>query len=898
MRSVPLFKLKQGINRLSVKGGANPASLYDLVNAFITSEGRVRPREGTIRMAALDGTTKGLMASNGVFNVFSNSQVAVPAGYVNNVLVNPANAALALALIWFAKPFMGFPYVVAQFTDGSVYHYWLQNSGTWKAGTVYTTSTLILPATNPTGLAYQATRVSAANPTWQAETQIALNTIIEPTQYTGYQYKAVAVAGSTPHTSSTEPVWPTVAAGTVQEFGDFDASATDAGTTQGTSSSTSLALGGTLTDRYGDSSTIANSGTTSDSTLTLPTKASTKVTSWAKGTLYAPGAVVQPTSSQGAFLNAIPNGDFENGDDGSWVLTAGVSYVSTNTYQGNDCLQMVANNNEVTATMSGYGAVTPGQSVTATGYVNPNNAGANLSMGLTLNWYDSTDTKIGNVNSPIQQGGGYRLCTVTGVAPANAAHVRVQIFAGNGTSSKTGFADLISWNLATPAPVSNFLYEAVQAAAGASGTTEPVWPTNAGATVVDNAVTWKAIGTSIITWEAIPIMQSGTIEPVWPLAVPLAVHDTSTFTDSNGVVMNTSISWVATSRQVTDAKCPNTTAVTLGASHVFAVDNDIVDFSAAVNPTDWSSANNAGYLPTGLNNYGDNPAAVLALYRSNLMVFNSGGYQMYQIDPDPANMALLDAQPVGSIYSRAAQSVSNDLLFLTEVGVRNLGTVGATANIAIGSSGQPVDPLVVAQLQAGTYAPISLYYPGRGQYWLIFGPQAFVLTVNGQGIKTWSRYVFPDTITDWTLNAGALYLRSAGNLVWKFDAQTLVDDLNGANVVFNGIIQTPYVDAGPFGIDKELIGVDIVGKGDVTLQIGWAQNDPTTFNDNAGFAASANVTPPFTIAAADTLPGEPMPFPMTAPSFTFIYTFPGNQAWEWNASSMYLTDMAGGGATG
>src|SRR5262249_4257966 len=153
--------------------------------------------------------------------------------------------------------------------------------------------------------------------------------------------------------------------------------------------------------------------------------------------------------------------------------------------------------------------------------------------------------------------------------------------------------------------------------------------------------------------------------------------------------------------------------------------------------------------------------------------FNAGGYQMWQIDPDPQNMALLDAEPVGSIYTRSAQSVANDLLILTEVGVRNVSTVGATANMQVGTTGQPVDPIVKALLVAGTYDPLSLYFPGRGQYWLIFGPQALVLTINGAGQKSWSIYTFPDVITDWTLNGGILYLRSAGNLVWQFDYETL-----------------------------------------------------------------------------------------------------------------------------
>lgn len=1037
MRSSPLSNLKQGINRLRVKGGANPASLYDLVNGWIQVDGSVKQREGTIRAQTLNSSTHGLMADNGIFNVFSITQQSVPAGYQDNILINPVNPALDISTIWFAKPFMGFPYVVAQFTDGSIYHYWLQNSGNWTANTIYKTGTLILPNT-PTGFAYLAQRISPVNPTWQPGTAIALNAIIEPTEYTGFQYKAVAVAGSSPHTGQSEPVWPIVAAATLQEFGDFDTSSTDAGTTQ-TTGTGGQPLSSTITDRYGDSTTIASAGASSGGTLTLPTTASTTVTTWVKGTIYAPGAVVKPSTSQGAFLNAIPNGDFEAGNDGNWVLGSGVIFNNTNMYQGVECLQFTASHADVTATMNTFGTVTPGQSVTATAYLNPNNAGANLSMGVNLRWYDSSDTFLSATAGPREEGSGYRLSTVTGVAPANAAHVRVQLDAGNNTSSHTGYADLVSWSLATPAAVSNFLFEAVQSSTGTSGSTEPTWPTVLGNTVVDNTVTWKALGTSIITWEAIPIMQSGGVEPTWPTAVPIAVHDTSSFTDQNGHTIDTSISWLTSSRQITDKKCPNTNSAALNSSHVFAIDKDIVDFSAAVDPTDWSSANNAGYLPTGLNNYGDNPAAVLALYRSNLMVFNSGGYQMWQTDPDPANMALLDAQPVGSIYPRACQSVANDLLFLTEVGVRNLATVGATANMQVGSSGQPVDALVLAQQNAppnnviamtsnspsggiagysngdivaygtpaygsvapatyqgfpigllgwtfgsagnsnirialqytGTpppdsligslnftadssvvfnlgasglttslvsgasgntykvwqwhgvgvlpeqtqpftngnvynmtigqvfvqYTPISLYYPGRGQYWLFFGPQAFVFTVNGQGLRTWSRYVFPDTITDWTLNAGILYLRTAGNLVWQLDANTLVDDAGGNNTQFIGIMQWPYVDVGPLGINKELIGVDLVGSGQASIQIGWNQNDPTTFNDNPGFSGSLNVTPPYTVAVAETVPGQPIPIPMVSPSFTLILTFAGGQAWSWQAANLYLQDQTGGGAT-
>ncbi len=1138
MRPFPLTVLNGGINRLRVKGGASASQLYDLQNGYITNAGSISPREGTIRSATLNSSTVGLAANGGLFNVFSNtfttSTATVPAGYQLNVLVHPTLSTATPTIIWFAKPFMGFLYVAAQFSTGDIFHYWLQSNGVWASNTVYMTGNIVTP-TPANGLAYQAVRDFPPNPTWTADTNISLGNIVEPTEYTGFAYKAVAVSGiagaaslllhfdgtsgstvttdssnymlpmafagtaalttATPkfgsaslhtpgaaagnvntsviasgpldlstgdftiefwvnpdsilgstqpllsagddgstagygivlsafgiptfffgnhsvghtapasagswtaiaavrqgnkfdiwvngvssgtpltqtgsigvlsplyigaapnyaaggllgkidelritkglayytpgtnytpataafsnpipsaapaHTGASEPVWPTVSAGIIQEFGDFDTTITDAGTTQATTTASiaATALGTNITDRYGNSSTIANGGTPAAASLTLPTLASTKVTTWQPGTKYAPGAVVQPSTTQGAFINAIPNGDFENGNDGNWTFSGTTPWAFTNsgTYQGNNCIQIPTGNMSAGgdfATMTNFGVVTPGQSVTASAYLNPNNIGANLDLWIQLNWYTSADVLISSSVGVHQEGGGYRKSSVTGTAPSTAAHCRVAIGAGSGTNSRnTGFCDLVTWSLEQPTTISNFLFEAVQVAPASSGQTQPIWPTTLNATIVDGGVTWLAVGTSIINWEAIPLMLSGANQPTFPTTVGNHVYDSSTFTDINGSITSAcSMSWNCISRQITDPKCPNTNSVALGASHVFAGDKDIVDFSAAVNPTDWSSTNNAGYLPTGLNNYGDNPVAMLALYRSNLMAFNAGGYQMWQIDPDPANMALLDAQPVGSIWPRAAQSVANDLLFLTEVGVRNLGTVGATANMQVGNTGQPVDPLVKAQLQSGTYTPISLYYPGRGQYWLIFGPQAFVLTINGSGQKTWSRYIFPDTITDWTLNAGILYLRTAGNLVWQVDANTVgVDDSSGANTPFNGVIQWPYMDMGALGLNKMLVGVDLVGDGSVTIQIGFDQSNKSTFNDQVGFATSTGVTTPYFVAIDDTVPGEPLPIPINAPSYSLILTYTGSSssanAWTWEAANLYITDVRGAGATG
>jgi Concanavalin A-like lectin/glucanases superfamily len=206
---------------------------------------------------------------------------------------------------------------------------------------------------------------------------------------------------------------------------------------------------------------------------------------------------------------------------------------------------------------------------------------------------------------------------------------------------------------------------------------------------------------------------------------------------------------------------------------------------------------------------------------------------------------------------------------------------------------------------------LSLYYPGRGQYWLIFEDTAIVLTVNGNSLKTWSRYTFPDVITDWTLNGGLLYLRTWNDYVWQFNMNArrtsgsgplLGDDCAAASpntgTPFTSVIQWPYVDFGRLGIEKQLDGVDIVGTGAVDMRIAWDESDQTAFYENDKFTQSLTVSPSFIVNPGDTVPGNPVPLPATAPSFSLILIYANSTGWEWQASSMYLVDQSGGGATG
>lgn len=229
MRDAPLTVLKGGINRLRTKGGARADSLYDLLNGYLTEDGTAHVRPGTLRVAVLDEATKGLTYFDGSRHTFASESVAVPDGYTLHVLFHPDfdpdevdPTQFELSRIHFAEPFLGFLYVVAEFNDGQIFHYWLQTGGVWEADTVYNVGDIVEPSV-PNGLTYRASRLGSAFPSWApnvARTDGPPPDQIEPTEYNGFFYTVVEATGATPQSGTTEPDWPTEEGAQISEDTD------------------------------------------------------------------------------------------------------------------------------------------------------------------------------------------------------------------------------------------------------------------------------------------------------------------------------------------------------------------------------------------------------------------------------------------------------------------------------------------------------------------------------------------------------------------------------------------------------------------------------------------------------------------------------------------------------
>ena len=149
----------------------------------------------------------------------------------------------------------------------------------------------------------------------------------------------------------------------------------------------------------------------------------------------------------------------------------------------------------------------------------------------------------------------------------------------------------------------------------------------------------------------------------------------------------------------------------------------------------------------------------------------------------------------------------------------------------------------------------------------------FIYTMN-RGVQggAWSRYVFPWTIEHFAHLESKLYMRH-GDIV-SFAIEEAVDD-DGGN--FLGVIQWPWLDFQLPGVNKMLIGFDIVGDGTSSIEIGYDQTGLGTF------------TAPHAIPA-DTYPGQIIGLGVNAPSMSIKLTYGGGQAWEWHSLNLYLQD--------
>ncbi|MBK5570097.1 hypothetical protein [Ensifer sp. SSB1] len=279
---------------------------------------------------------------------------------------------------------------------------------------------------------------------------------------------------------------------------------------------------------------------------------------------------------------------------------------------------------------------------------------------------------------------------------------------------------------------------------------------------------------------------------------------------------------------VTDGNCPQSAQVLKIASKIFAVSRagDTVRYSKTGNPRDWTTVNDAGFLPTGLNARGDRSTNALGIYQNKLVALARDGAQVWFVDPDPSANKLEDiVENVGTSFHRTVATVAGDLYFLSDFGFRSITTLQLISKLADVDIGSPIDTLVRPETRKNTTTPRAAYYYGTGQYICAIGDQLFVYSISRTAkVAAWSRYILPFTVDAFAELQGVLYIRSGDN-IYQLSDEVSADD----GQPFEVLLELPYMDFKSPGQTKRVYGVDLVMEGECDFSIAFDVRNPDAY---------------------------------------------------------------------
>lgn len=347
---------------------------------------------------------------------------------------------------------------------------------------------------------------------------------------------------------------------------------------------------------------------------------------------------------------------------------------------------------------------------------------------------------------------------------------------------------------------------------------------------------------------------------------------------SNGVINHHYFDGAAPgATHIVDVNCPNTKQVTKIASKIWAVNavGDTVRYSAANAPRNWTLANDAGFLPVGLQQSGANNASGLGFYTNRLVVFFADSSQIWQVDVDPAKNAFLQAVDVGSTFSYSHANMSGDVFFFSPAGVRTITRQDVTTNLIDADVGSPIDRELLSGALITLTNPRAQFYRGGGQYWLYSGNKAVVFTFSRTSeVSAWSVYEFPYTL-DYIdeLNAD-LYIRS-GNNVYRLDRNVKSDD----GVIYPVEIEMAYLDMKTPGMLKQFYGMDAVLTGTATIAHRFDSRNVSLISD-----------PPVTVTG-DTRSSYVYPVELLATNLAPVLRNFDNQEFELHALTYYFDSL-------
>lgn len=335
---------------------------------------------------------------------------------------------------------------------------------------------------------------------------------------------------------------------------------------------------------------------------------------------------------------------------------------------------------------------------------------------------------------------------------------------------------------------------------------------------------------------------------------------------------------------IADTNCPNSGSITKAGSRIYAINGATVRYCKAGAARDWTTANDAGFLPTGRQQGGQTVATAVGTFEDSLVVFFNEGAQVWSVAVDPtANRFVKRISGVGTTEPRSLSSFARDLVFLSPFGFRSLQVQVNVERIDDNDIGTPIDALVVPEIDALGIREepgycMARWLPQLGQMWQIFDfgtySKAWVYTFSQRsGISAWSEYTLPVNIKAITTLNGKVYLRTATTLYTLEDTR-----YTDAGTTIPVEVQMAYQSAKSPGVTKQFWGADLVVTGAADLSFKY---DP---RDQSKESIVQTLT-------GDTRPGDLIPVEINATSLAPVFRHAKDEAFQVDAIQLYYNAL-------
>lgn len=190
---------------------------------------------------------------------------------------------------------------------------------------------------------------------------------------------------------------------------------------------------------------------------------------------------------------------------------------------------------------------------------------------------------------------------------------------------------------------------------------------------------------------------------------------------------------------------------------------------------DWTSPNDAGFLPVVRNAPGDRTLQGLGYIRDRMVVAFRDSMQMWALDESPDNMTLVETlNGPGTRFERALANVLGDAFYFSRGGFRSLITSTIEGQREESDIGINVKPLT--ETLPTDPEPVGVWSQSRGIYFCSFGSVMMAFTyIPSEKTVGWAEWTLPFSVTDLVENGGVLYARDSEHNIRVFDDDLITD---------------------------------------------------------------------------------------------------------------------------